>query len=110
MNSNLKRRIMAHVYLRYAQSTFLEYPDYFMFGLFVVVSFTMISVHNVITNMPKDNLFSIFNFFLAAVLKTSWIIQMLIIGFFVRTIVAGAMLAYKNLNNRWSMPKPLNFN
>lgn len=109
MNSNLKRRIMARVYLQYTKSIFFEYPDYFMFGLFVITSFALVSVPHVLANMPKNNLLSIFNFFLAALLKTRWIIQVLIIGFFIRAIVGSAMLVYKNIEARWFIEKPINF-
>jgi hypothetical protein len=108
MNNNLKRKIMARIYLEYAKNVFWAYPDYFMFGLFMVVSFTLISVHNVLINMssiPLTNLSYAFNFFVVALLNTSWIIQVLILGFFIRTAVAGIRFGYKNLGNKWPLTK-----
>jgi hypothetical protein len=112
MNSilNLKRRVMARVYLEYVKSTFMEYPDYFMFGLFVLTSFVLILVHeisvnDVLNNMPKDNFSSTLNFFWVAIWNTSWIIQALIAGFFIRVIVGGSISTYKsikNINSDWT--------
>jgi len=107
MNNNLKRRIMARIYLEYTKNSFLEYPDYFMFALFVVTSFTLISVRNVLINIPKDNFPDAFNFFIAALKGTSLVIQVLIVGFFVRVIIGSAMLVYRNkdIGLRWFTSK-----
>jgi len=101
---NLKRRIMARIYFEYTKNTLLEHSDYFMLALFIIVSFTMISIQNVFNNMPKDNPISTFHFLLSALRNTSWIMQALIAGFFIRIIVAGAILAYKNMS-KWPVTK-----
>jgi hypothetical protein len=93
---DLKKRVMARIYIMYAKNIFMEYPDYFMLLLFVIVSFTLVSIHNVLANIPKDNPINIFNFLVIALKNTSWIIQVLIAGFFVRVIVSGIRLTYKN--------------
>jgi hypothetical protein len=87
---DLKKRVMARIYIMYAKNIFMEYPDYFMLLLFVIVSFTLVSIHNVLANIPKDNPINIFNFLVIALKNTSWIIQVLIAGFF------GIRLTYKN--------------
>lgn len=105
-NSNLKRRVMIRVYVEYVKDAFMRYPDYFMFLLFVITSLMLVSMHDVFNNIPKNNLSSAFNFFLVALRETSLIIQILIAGFFVRTIVASIMLAYKNIgSSKWFLTK-----
>jgi hypothetical protein len=99
MNNSLRRRVMARIYLEYTKNIFTEYPDYIMFFLFMAVSFTFVSVRNVLENIPKDNLINAFNFFVVAVKNTTWIIQALIAGFVARVSVAGAMLVYKSVKN-----------
>jgi hypothetical protein len=98
MNNNLKRRIMARVYLQYTKNTFLEYPDYFMFSLFLVTSFILVSIRDVLINIPKDSLPHVFSFLIVALKNTSLVIQILIVGFFVRIIAGSAVLIYKNRN------------
>lgn len=102
INNSLKRKIMARVCLEYGKNAVLEYPDYFMLGLFMVATFMFVSVRHVIINLTGTtlggNLPGIFNFLLAALRNTSWVIQLLIAGFFVRVAVSGVRLAYKNLN------------
>jgi hypothetical protein len=110
---DLKKRVMARIYMEYAKSTFMEYPDYFMFVLFVITSLILVLVHeisvaNVLNNMPKNNLMSTFNFFVVAVEKTSWAIQILLAGFLVRVIFVSSKLTYKNIKNidtSWIMAK-----
>jgi hypothetical protein len=99
MNNNLKRRIMAHVYFEYTKNTFLTHPDYFMFTLFLVTSFALVSIRNVLINIPKDSFPHVFGFLVVAVRNTSLVIQILVVGFFVRIIVGSSMLVYKNRNN-----------
>jgi hypothetical protein len=96
---------MARVYFEYTKSALLEYPDYFMFVLFVVTSFMLVSVRDVFINMPKDSLSHIFRFYVAALRDTSLIIQVLISGFFVRVIIGSGILVYKNMDSRWSLAK-----
>lgn len=96
---------MARVYLEYTKNTLLEYPDYFMIALFLGTSLALVSVRSILTNVPKDNLVHTFNFFVIALRNTSWIIQTLVVGFFVRILVSGLMLAYKNKNVSWIMTK-----
>ena len=112
MNSNLKRRVLVRIYLEYAKNTFLDYPDYFMFGLFVVTSFTLVSVRDVlinISNLPITDLSYDFNFFMVALLNTSLIIQVLIAGFFVRTILISIKFGYKNISSKWFLSKLIKF-
>ena|SRR3989344_7080553 len=99
MNNNLKRRIMVRVYLEYAKNILISYPDYFMLGFFVIISFISISFQNVLTNIPKNGLMPAFNFLVIAIRNTNWIIQTLIIGFFIRTAFLGIKQAYKNIRS-----------
>jgi len=110
MSNNLKRRIMARIYFEYIKNIFLEYSDYFMFALFLVISFMLISIQDVLVNIPKDNFSNIFNFFIVALRNTSWVIQALIAGFIIRITIAGSKLTYKNMKNSninadWIMTK-----
>lgn len=93
---NLKKRVMARIYLEYTKNAFREYFDYFMFALFVVTSFFLISIRDVFNNMPKDNFMSTFNFFWAALRGTSLVIQALIAGFLIRAVVGSAILVHRN--------------
>jgi|GEM_PF-4219911 len=98
---NLKTRVMTRIYLRYIKNTFMERSDYFMFAIFVIVSYLLISIHDVLNNIPKNDMSSAFNFFLVAVRNTSWIIQVLIAGLFIRACTICAKLLYKNtMTNR----------
>jgi len=107
MNNNLKRRVMARIYFEYTKNVLFEYPDYFMFVLFVSISFMMVSISDVISNMPKDDLSSFFNFFKVAVIHTNWIMQALIVGFLVRTVAIGFKFANKKVVSRWLLIKPI---
>lgn len=105
---SLKRRVMTRVYIEYTKNIFMEHPDYFMLAVFIVTSFMLVSIHDVLNNIPKSDLPSAFVFSLYAIRGTSWIIQALIAGFFVRVIIAGSILTYKNikkLNTDWIMSK-----
>jgi len=99
MNNSLKRRIMARIYFEYTKNTFREYPDYFMFALFVAVVFTFVSLHDVLNNLPKDNFPGAFNFLVVAVRDTSWFIQIMIAGFLIRVAITGYKLIHKNVKN-----------
>lgn len=102
---DLRKRVMARIYAEYLKSALVEYQDYFMFLLFMIFFFTMVSVHNVWENIPKDNVVNTFNFLVVALKNTSWIIQVLIAGFFVRIAISGIKLTYKNINTDWIMAK-----
>ena len=102
---NLKRRIMARIYIEYTKNVFMEYPDYFMLAVFIIISFMLVSISDVLNNIPKDSFPHAFNFFAYALRDTSWIIQALIAGFFIRIIVSGTILAYKNIGIKWSTVK-----
>lgn len=102
---NLKKRVMARIYMEYTKNAFVEHPDYFMLALFIIVSFVMVSIGDVLTNIPKNNFPSIFTFFVSALKGTSWIIQALIAGFIIRVIVSGVRLAYKNINTNRILAK-----
>lgn len=99
---NLKRRVMTRIYLEYGKNMVLDYPDYFMLFLFLIASFILISIDDVLTNMPKNDLGDALNFFLMALRNTSLIIQVLIVGFFARVIFSGAKITYKSLGPRIS--------
>jgi hypothetical protein len=101
---NLKRRIMARIYFEYTKNILVGHPDYFMLGIFIIASFMLVSFQDVLNNIPKNNLPSVFNFLVVAIRDTSWIIQALIAGFFVRVIIAGSIMAYKNID-KWSPVK-----
>jgi len=96
---NLKRRVMARIYVEYAKNILLDYPDYFMLLVFIVTAFILVSIHDVVNNLPKNDLSSAFNFFVDALQKTSWIIQVMIAGFLVRVIVISSKLTYRNIKN-----------
>ncbi|KKQ78023.1 MAG: hypothetical protein UT00_C0002G0021 [Parcubacteria group bacterium GW2011_GWA1_38_7] len=96
---------MARIYFEYTKNTFLEYPDYFMFALFIITSFMLISISDVLTNIPKDSFPHAFNFFVIALRNTSLIMQILIAGFFIRVVVGGAILTYKTINTKWPITK-----
>lgn len=96
---------MARVYLGYTKNVLLEHFDYFMLGIFIIVSVMFVSIQDVLNNIPKDSFLSAFNFFLVAIRNTSLIVQALVAGFFIRTIVASIRLAYKNFNIKWIVSK-----
>ena len=99
---------MARVYFEYTKNTLLEYPDYFMFAFFVATIFMFVSIRDVLINIPKDSLPNLFNFLVAALRNTSWIIQALIVGFLLRVSIVGSRLIYKNVRNvntGWVMSK-----
>jgi hypothetical protein len=93
---DLKKRVMSRIYIIYAKNIFMEYPDYFMLLLFMVVFFTLNSASHILANMPKDNLANVFNFSVVALEKTDWIIQALIVGFLIRVVFVASKLTYKN--------------
>jgi len=102
---DLKKRIMTRVYLEYTKNMVLGHFDYFMLGIFIIVSVMFISIQDVLNNIPRDSFSSVFSFFMVALRNTSVIIQILIAGFFVRAIIASAKLAYKNKNIGWILAK-----
>lgn len=85
--------------MEYARNALAEYPDYFMVVLFMVASFMMVSIHDVLTNIPKNDLASLFDFSIIAVRDTSWFLQVLIAGFFIRLIAAGSKATYHSVKN-----------
>ena len=93
---------MARIYLEYTKNTFLEYPDYFMFVIFLVTTFVLVSVRDVLVNIPKNDLSGTFNFFVVAFENTSLIFQVLIIGFVIRVVAGFSLAAYKNISSgKW---------
>jgi hypothetical protein len=101
---------MARIYFEYTKNTFIEYPDYFMFALFMVTSFMLVSFGDVLTNIPKDSFPHAFTFFVSALRDTSLVLQILIAGFLIRVIALGAMLTYKNMSaTKWSFSKLIRF-
>lgn len=87
---------MARIYLEYTKNTFMEYPDYFMLALFIATAFILISISDVLSNLPKDSFPHAFNFLIIAFRNTSIVLQVLIAGFVVRVAIGGAILTYKN--------------
>lgn len=105
---NLKKRVMARIYLEYTKDIISGYPDYFMLGIFIIVSFVSVSIYDVLintTNIMKNDYSSVLSFLIAAIKNTSWIIQILIAGFFIRTTIAGTKIAYRNMSNKFSLIK-----
>ncbi len=102
---NLKTRVMSRIYLEYAKNIFMDYSDYFMLALFFIISFLLISFHNVLNNIPKNNIYSTFNFFIVAIRDTSWIMQTLIAGFFIRVIFICSKLFYRKINTHEAITK-----
>ena len=64
------------------KSVLVNHPDYFMLVIFLIVSLTSVSIFDVFKIFPKIIYLRLFNFSIAAILGTSWIIQILIAGFF----------------------------
>lgn len=95
---NLKRRVMVRVYFEYTKGVLVNHPDYFMLGLFTVVSFFFVSIQDVLNNVPKDDIGSAFNFFVIAVRDTSRVLQILIVGFLVRLAVGGFLFVRRNID------------
>jgi hypothetical protein len=93
---NLKRRIMARIYLEYTKNILGEYPDFFMAIIFIIALFTMIPFKEVIADMPKENLPSALQFLENYFMNSSWIIQALVVGFLIRIIVSGIRSLLKN--------------
>lgn len=106
---NLKRRVMARIYIEYTKNLLVRHPDYFMLLVFLITFFALVSAHDVLNNIPRDNLSNALNFFMVAVRNTSWIIQILIAGFIVRTISAGVILVHRNMRAKWSIAKLMRF-
>jgi hypothetical protein len=96
---NLKKRVMARIYTEYAKNVLMEYPDYFMLLVFMITFFTLNSIGHILTNIPKDNLAGVFNFLVAALEKTDWVIQAFIAGFLIRVVFVASKLTYKNIKN-----------
>lgn len=87
---------MIRVYFEYTKGVLVNHPDYFMFGFFIIVSFFFVSIHDVLNNVPKNDIGSAFNFFVIALRDTSWILQILIAGFLVRLAIGGLLFVRKN--------------
>lgn len=90
--------------MEFTKNTFFEYPDYFMFTLFVATSFLLVSIGDVFTNsigILRSDYSSFFGFFVTAVRNTSIVIQLLIIGFLIRVAVSSTRMAYKNMGSFW---------
>lgn len=99
---------MSRIYFEYTKNVLLEYPDYFMFALFVGVSFIFVSIRDVLINLPKDSFPNAFRFLVAAVRETSWFLQALIAGFAIRASVSGFKLTSRNLkyiNPTWLLSR-----
>ena len=101
----LKKRVMARIYAEYVRNVFVEHPDYVMLVLFVMASLLFVSIRDVISNVPKDNLANAFNFFVAALRKTNLVMQILIAGLFVRAVAYGFIFAYKTIGQRWPIAR-----
>ncbi len=93
---------MLRVYLIYAKNLFVERFDYFMVGVFIVISLVMVSVQDVVHNIPKDNWSSFFIFFISAIKNTSLVMQVFIAGFVLRALISSVRLTYKNILPRVS--------
>ena len=103
---SLKKRVMARIYIEYTKNLVARHPDYFMLAVFAATSFLLVSTHDVLNNIPRNNLFGDFNFFVVAIRDTSWVIQIFIAGFFIRAVIGGILLIRKNFsNNKWSFSR-----
>ena len=92
---------MARIYFEYTKNVLFEYPDYFMFALFIATAFMLVSIGDVfinITNISRDHSSSLFSFLFAALRDTSWIIQVLIAGFIIRVAISGIRMTYRNMH------------
>src|SRR3989338_8143692 len=77
-NIELKKRVMARIYVEYAKNILFRYAEY-IFPLMIAFSlFMSISIGNIIENMPKDSAGSTLNFILSAVKNTEWTIQLML--------------------------------
>lgn len=102
---SLKNRVMVRIYVQYAKDVVHEYPDYFMLGLFMIVSLLSVSIidvfHNT-TGILRNDMFSVFAFIFAAIKNTSIIIQLFMAGFIVRLAIISARFIYKGgANIKW---------
>ncbi|MBN2093978.1 MAG: hypothetical protein JW740_01205 [Candidatus Zambryskibacteria bacterium] len=104
-NNKLKKKVMARIYLEYTKDIVRRYPDYFMVMIFLATSFTLVSFKDVMSNISQTELTSVFNFLLIALKNTSFIIQLLIVGFVVRTIVGSVKLINKSLHPKLTLVK-----
>lgn len=109
MNNSLKKRIMFRVYLEYAKNVLKDYPDYFMFGIFIIFSFVSVSLYDVFINTKSiagTNFSSVFSFLFYAILNTSWILQAFIVGFLIRTGYISIKSINKNIRNtNWTLAR-----
>ena len=104
MNTNLKKRVMARIYLIYTKNILLDNSGYFMIGIFVLTSFIFISIHDVFNNtinISKTSPISLFPFFVSAIIGTSWIIQILFALLFSRGVFFSFRKINKNINFNW---------
>jgi hypothetical protein len=100
---------MARIYFAYTKNVFLEYPDYFMFAIFIAISFMLVSFHDVLMNIPKDNISNFLNFTMGALHDTHWLLQILIAGFFIRVSVSGFRLAQRKMHMSNWIPAKLRY-
>jgi hypothetical protein len=80
---------MVRVYFEYIKNIFVKYPDYFMLVLFLAVFFVSVSVSDVLINISRTEIPSLFNFLVVALQDTNLIIQILIAGFVIRMAILG---------------------
>lgn len=106
---NLKNKVMARIYLEYTKNLLVEHPDYFMLAAFLIVSFVSVSIYDVFANTAgilKTDVFSVFNFLIAAVKDTNWIIQAFLVGLLVRMTFLATRLTYrKSAGVKWPLAK-----
>lgn len=100
---------MFRIYLEYTKDLILSRPDYFIFGIFAIFAFVSISILDVLANTTgilRNDAFSVFSFFIVAIKNTSWVMQVFIVGFIVRVVIAGTKPVFRNLNlRRWNLIK-----
>ncbi len=97
MESNLKKRVMLHIYVHFAKDAFLGHKGYFILLVFVVSSFVFVSIGDVLRNLPKDNLSHTFNFLIVAVRDTEWFMQAVLASAAIWLGTVTSKTAFKNL-------------
>lgn len=98
---------MVRVYVEYAKNIFFTYPDYFMSMVFMSASLALVSIRDVLSNVPKGSFSGLFYFFVSAARNTHWLLQALIAGFVARVIFSGAKIGYKKIRPSLSLKTKL---
>lgn len=90
---------MNRIYLEYAKNITLSNLGYIIPSMFLVVLFMSISIQNIFSNMPKDSVSGLFNFFIVAIKDTEWVIQLTVVVIALYGSAALLKFAYKNVES-----------